>query len=144
MSISSPVYFATVSERDWELDVFIRNRIGISAACAYIIRMRGLRRPVAAAVVVHVSGSLCKKHYDCKTLSAYRYYEVTAQTTSDGWCAVVGTAAEVTTAGALQWCVCVAVEDSKLTANCHIISTVIQPSQNHPFLYKGLAITFMG
>ena len=81
------MYFATVSER--ELDVFIRNRIGISAACANI-RMRGLCRPVAAAVVIHVSGSLCKKHYDC-TLSAYRYYEVTAQTTSDGWCAVVGT-----------------------------------------------------
>ena len=65
------MYFATVSERDWELDVFIQNRIGISAACACIIRMRGLRRPVAAAVVVHVSGSLCKKHYDC-TLNAYR------------------------------------------------------------------------
>ena len=47
------MYFATVSERDWELDVFIRNRIGISAACADIIRMRGLRRPVAAAVVIH-------------------------------------------------------------------------------------------
>ena len=61
------MYFATVSERDWELDVFIQNRIGNSAACAYII-MHGLRRPVAAAVV---SGSLCKKHYNC-TLSAYR------------------------------------------------------------------------
>ena len=56
------MYFATVSERDWELDVFIRNRIGISAACAYIIRMRGLCRPAAAAVVIHVSGSLCKKN----------------------------------------------------------------------------------
>ena len=65
------MYFATVLERDWELDVFIQNRIGISAACAYIIRMRGLCRPVAAAVVVHVSSSLCKKHYDC-TLNAYR------------------------------------------------------------------------
>ena len=38
MSISNPVYFATVWERDWELDVFIWNRIGISAACAYIIQ----------------------------------------------------------------------------------------------------------
>ena len=54
------MYFATVSERDWELDVFIQNRIGISVACAYIIRMRGLRRPVAAAVVVHVSGLYAK------------------------------------------------------------------------------------
>ena len=36
----------------------------IFAVCAYIIRMRGLCCPVAAAaVVVHVSGSLCKKHY---------------------------------------------------------------------------------
>ena len=53
------MYFATVSERDWELDFFIRNRIGISAACAYLI---GLCRPAAAAVVIHVSGSLCKKN----------------------------------------------------------------------------------
>ena len=44
------MYFATVSERDWELDVFIRNRIGINAACAYIIES------VAAAV----SGSYAK------------------------------------------------------------------------------------
>jgi hypothetical protein len=109
--------------------------------------MCGLCLPVAAAVVVHVivSGLLCREHCDC-TLGACRQYEVTAQTTSDGWCAVVGTAAEVNTAGALQRCVCVAAEDSKLAANCHIISTEIQPSQNHPFkfLYKGLAITLMG
>ena len=38
---------------------------------------------------------------------------LTAQTTSDGWCAVVGTAAEVNTAGALQRCVRVAAEDSE-------------------------------